>query len=370
MDCSVKGESREAASFNEEQEQEEQVCSHALQLVNSSVVCMVMQAAVELQVLEIIAKAGVGAQLSPSEIASQIPCTQLHNPQAPAMLDRMLRLLASHSILTSTSTSSVESQRLYGLAPVAKYFVRNQDGVSLGPVMSLVQGKAYMDSWYELKTTIVEGGIPFNRAHGVQLFEYPSKDLRFNEVFNKAMINHTTIVIKKILQSYKGFNQLTRLVDVGGGLGVTLNLITSKYPHIKGINFDLPHVIQHAPPYSGVEHVVGDMFESVPKGDAIFMKWILHDWSDDYCLKLLKNCHKAIPENGKVIVVEAILPETPDTSVAAKSNFQMDLLMMTETPGGKERTQQEFLALANEAGFAGIILECFACNSWVMEFYK
>ncbi|KAL6981915.1 nicotinamide N-methyltransferase [Sarracenia purpurea var. burkii] len=136
MDCSVKGESREAASFTEEQEQEEQVCSHAMQL-----------AAVELEVLEIIAKAGVGAQLSPSEIASQIPCTQLHNPQASAMLDRMLRLLASHSILTSTTTSSVESQRLYGLAPVAKYFVRNQDGVSLGPLMSLIQDKVFMDSW-------------------------------------------------------------------------------------------------------------------------------------------------------------------------------------------------------------------------------
>ncbi|KAL6981916.1 Cathecol O-methyltransferase 1 [Sarracenia purpurea var. burkii] len=129
--------------------------------------------------------------------------------------------------------------------------------------------------------------------------------------------------------------------------------------HSWGENFD-----------AGVEHVAGDMFESVPKGDAIFMKWILHDWSDDYCLKLLKNCHKAIPENGKVIVVEAILPETPDTSVAAKSILQMDLIMMTQDPGGKERTQQEFLALAIEAGFAGIILECFACNFWVMEFYK
>ena len=65
------------------------------------------------------------------------------------------------------------------------------------------------------------------------------------------MYNQTTIVIKNILKFYKGFENLKQLVDVGGGLGVTLSIITSKYPHIKAINFDLPHVIKHAPPYPG-----------------------------------------------------------------------------------------------------------------------
>lgn len=86
-------------------------------------------------------------------------------------------------------------------------------------------------------------------------FEYPDLDPRFNKVFNTAMFNHTTIVMKKILESYKGFEQLTQvtqLVDIGGGLGVTFNLIISRYSDIKGINFDLPHVIQHAPAYPGI----------------------------------------------------------------------------------------------------------------------
>ena len=83
-------------------------------------------------------------------------------------------------------------------------------------------------------------------------FKYLDLDPRFNKVFNAAMSNHTTIVIKKILESYKGFEQLRQLVDVGGGLGATINLITTRYPNIKGINFDLPHVIQHAPPYPGI----------------------------------------------------------------------------------------------------------------------
>ena len=65
------------------------------------------------------------------------------------------------------------------------------------------------------------------------------------------MTNRATLIMKKIVESYKGFEQINRLVDVGGGNGVSLNIITSKYPHIKGINFDLPHVIRHASPYPG-----------------------------------------------------------------------------------------------------------------------
>ncbi|KEH20125.1 caffeic acid O-methyltransferase [Medicago truncatula] len=112
-------------------------------------------------------------------------------------------------------------------------------------------------------------------VHGTHAFHYPSLDSRFNKVFNTAMINHTKIVMNKVLESYNGFEGIKRLVDVGGGLGVNIHLITSKYPNIHGINFDLPHVIQHVPSYLGVEHVGGDMFESVPKGDVILMKGYL-----------------------------------------------------------------------------------------------
>ncbi|GMN68868.1 hypothetical protein TIFTF001_037932 [Ficus carica] len=169
------------------------------------------------------------------------------------MLDRVLMLLASNSVLScSGECGDVEGsgfKRLYGLAPVSKYFVTNEDGVSFCPLVSLIQDKVFLDSWSKLKNAIREGGIPFNRFHGTHAFEYPGLDARFNKLFNRGMYNHTTIVMKNILVSYEGFTHLQRLVDVGGGLGVTLNLITSKYPYIKGVNFDLPHVLEHAPPY-------------------------------------------------------------------------------------------------------------------------
>ncbi|KAF5464593.1 hypothetical protein F2P56_014662 [Juglans regia] len=352
-----------------DRKEEDESFLYAGQLVNSLVLPMALQTAIELGVFEILAKAGPEAKLSSSQIVAKMPTT---NPEAPQMLDRILRMLASHSVVRcfAGADDAGAFQRLYSLSPVAKQFVPDEDGISFGHMMALLQDKVFVDSWFQLKGAILEGGIPFDRVHGTNAFEYPGLDPKFNQVFNKAMLNHTTMVIKKILEYYKGFETLKQLVDVGGGLGVALNLITSKYPHIKGINFDLPHVVQHAPSYPGVEHVGGDMFKSVPKGDAIFLKWILHDWSDEHCVKLLKNCYAAIPNDGKVIVVEAVLPKMPEVSTSMRCTSQLDVLMLTQNPGGKERTEEEFMALATKAGFKGIRYECFVYSFWLMEFFK
>ncbi|CAN6686997.1 unnamed protein product [Malus baccata var. baccata] len=311
--------------------EEEENFGCAMQLVFSSVLSMSMQSAIELDVFDIIAKAGPGAKLSSSEIAAHIG-SGTRNSEAPIMLDRILRLLASYFILSCSVVANKEdgsdSQRLYSLGPVSNHFVTNEDGVSLGPMMALIQDKVSLDSWF---MQLLKGGIPFNRVHG-----------KFNQVFNTTMFNHTNIVTKKILHLYKGFKKITLLVDVGGGLGVTIR----------------------------VEHVGGDMFASVPSGDAIFKKVILHDWRDQHCLKLLENCYNAIPDDGKVIIVEALLPVMPETSTAVKSTSQMDVLMMTQNQGGKERSREEFMALATGAGFSGIKYECFVCNFWVMEIFK
>ncbi|KAG5036792.1 hypothetical protein JHK82_017575 [Glycine max] len=354
-------------------EEEQDGILFAMNMMSTMVYPFVVRTAVELGIFDIIAKAGEGAKLSAEEIIEQLGTK---NPEAPTMLDRLLRLLASHSMLSSSLDAEDlqhgqnSPKRLYSLTYASKYFVTDADGVSFGATLNLLLDKVFLESWTELKGAILEGGVAFNRVHGMHSFEYPAVDPRFNDVFNKAMFNLTTIVMKRVLEFYEGFKNINRLVDVGGGLGINLNLITSKYPHVQGVNFDLPHVIEHAPTYPGIEHVGGDMFESVPNGDAIFMKWILHDWSDEQCLKLLKNCHKAIPSDGKVIVVDLILPILPESTVTAKSGFQADLLMMTQNSGGKERTQHEFMELALSSGFSGIKIVCSVSGFWVMEFYK
>uniref|UniRef100_A0A803KSU3 O-methyltransferase C-terminal domain-containing protein n=1 Tax=Chenopodium quinoa TaxID=63459 RepID=A0A803KSU3_CHEQI len=285
------------------------------------------------------------------------------------MLDRMLRLLASHSIINCTTRSLPDGvvERLYGLAPVCKFLIKDDSGVSLAPLASI--SKIIINSRYD---SILEGGHAFERAYGVSHYVYNGQNPDMNEKFNNAMASHSTITVDKILKTYKGFEGLSSLVDVGGGNGATLTKILSKYPNVRGINFDLPHVINVAPPCTGVEHVGGDMSESTPKGDAVFMKWICHAWSDEQCIKFLKNCYEAIPDDGRVIVSEHVLPEEVETSYAAKFAFQFDGIMMA-VPNGKERTEKEFQALAKAAGFKGFRVACSAYDTKltkVMEFLK
>ena len=101
----------------------------------------------------------------------------------------------------------------------------------------------------------------------------------------------------------------------------------------------------------------------------LIQQWILHDWSDAHSLKILKNCYKALPENGKVIVTEFVLPEDPDSSGGTRIVQNADMIIACHV-GGKERTEKEFEALAKGAGFKGFHPACGAFNTWVMEFSK
>lgn len=118
----------------------------AVQLTSASVLPMVLKSAIELDLLEIIGKAGPGAFLSPTDIASQLPTS---NPDAPVMLDRILRLLASYSILKFSLRTLPDGkvERLYGLAPVCKFLTKNEDGVSIAALCLMNQDKVLMESW-------------------------------------------------------------------------------------------------------------------------------------------------------------------------------------------------------------------------------
>ncbi|KAH9728003.1 Flavone 3'-O-methyltransferase 1 [Citrus sinensis] len=334
-----------------DQEEETNNFSYAMELASAIVLPAAMQAAVELDVFEIISKAGPGAKLSVSEIVAQIPLKD-NNPEAAAMtLDRVLRLLVSYNAL---HCSFVDGQRLYSLAPVSAYFVRNnQNGASLRPYMAWCLDKVLMDGWFLLKEQILEGGMAFNKVHGMDMYDYMGVDSRFNDVFNNGMSSHTSVVMEKVLESYKGFEHVKKLVDVGGGLGATLNMIISKYPHIKGI-----------------EHVGGDLFESVPEADTIFMKWVLNGFDDEQSLKLLKNCYKALPDGGKLLNVNAAFPEVPENSATSREISLLDTICLIQVPHGRERTKHEYSELAIKAGFKGVNYEYGACNLYVMEFLK
>ncbi|XP_059455376.1 caffeic acid 3-O-methyltransferase-like [Corylus avellana] len=362
--------STENQSINKE---DDNACLYAMHVSTSQIFPMVLTAAIELNLFDIIAslRANRDAYVSTSEIASQLPTK---NPDAPSMLDRMLRLLATHSLLTCSMRTCEDGrvERLYGLSPAGKFFAQNEDGGLLSSLALINSQPNVAELWRHLKDGIPEeGNLDLHeKLHGISIFQYLKANPTLNKIFNNAMADLSEITMKKILETYEGFEGVSLLVDVAGGTGATLNMIISKYPSTKGINFDLPSVIQHAPSYPGIEHVGGDMYVSVPKGDAIMMKNICHNWSDGDCIQLLKNCHKALQQSGKLIIIDYVMPEAPESTDAAKFVSTIDNMMLVIF-GGKERTEKEFEAMSKSSGFSGFQVICRVYDVLgVMELYK
>ncbi|KAI4317435.1 hypothetical protein L6164_025302 [Bauhinia variegata] len=348
---------------------EDDACLSAMLLSTTQVYPAVLNAAIELNLFEIIAKATPPC-LSVSEIASQLPNQY---PELASRLERVLRLLASYNLLIC-STCTIENgstERVYGLSEIGKYLITDHEGGNFASFAIFLSHRALMEIWQNFKQSVADAGNDlFMKVHGANSYQYFEKDPTLNHIFNKSMADVCRTEMNRILEIYKGFEGVSTLVDVGGGNGANLKMIISKNPSIKGINFDLPQVIEHATPYPGIKHIGGDMFTSVPEGDAIILKAVCHNWEDEKCVEFLINCHKALPQNGKVIIVEFIMPESPEPTDASKFVSILDNLMFI-TVGGKERTEKEWENLCKRSGFSKFQVACRAFSALgVMEFYK
>ncbi|KAH9573056.1 hypothetical protein CY35_02G186300 [Sphagnum magellanicum] len=366
----------------------------ALEFTLYSVVSGTLKAAIELGVFEILAKAGASAgqkSLTAKEIAEQLVRPTANGTAVNSgYLQRILRLLASVNIVSESvavvaagepgnfTSYNTHHQRSYALTPIGKYFVQGEDGVSLAPLILMSEDWVFKKAWDHLSAAVLDDSVdPFVRAHGKSEFQLNNEDPRVDKLFNTAMSAHSRICMEAILGAYHGFQDVNCLVDVGGGTGASLASITAKYPHIRGINFDLPHVVATSPAYPRVEFVGGNMFESIPSGDAIFMKSILHDWNDEDCMTILKNCFKALPSRGgKVIVMESVLPDSinlqsEDDGVKSLLALRVDVVMLAYNSGGaKERTLHEFQQLADATGFASLALITTIDFLSVLEFTR
>ncbi|XP_068638380.1 (S)-scoulerine 9-O-methyltransferase-like [Aristolochia californica] len=349
---------------------ESQIAHRLAGLALQSLVCvpMALRAAINLNVFDTIAKAGAGAFLSPSEIVTKIPTT---NPNASAALERILRILVANSLLTVSYREGEKREAVYGLANWATSLVPGNDGASTAMDFLLSSHEASVASLYHLEDAVMEEGcVPFEKAHEMSIFEFAAKDREYTEVFHKAMSNTSTMVLAEVFAVYNGFEEVKEIVDVGGGVGTCVSMLVSKYPHIRGINFDLPYVITGAPQYPGVVHIEGNMFEGVPKAETIFMKGILHNWNDDNCVKLLRNCWEALPEGGKVIIVEFVVPPELGNDIVSLRMTSLDLLMMACSLKGKQRTLVELNDLSKAAGYAEMKNFPVSHGLHVVEFHK
>ncbi|KAF8020623.1 hypothetical protein BT93_G1152 [Corymbia citriodora subsp. variegata] len=284
--------------------------------------------------------------ISLSQLSSELGC-------CPSSLRRILRFLAHRKIFrhhadTDTYSQTPLSRRLLtrGENSMAAFILLETTPVMLAPWLNLSSHAA---------AAAAAAPPPFVAANGNDLWVYLAANPGHSRLLDEAMACDARVAVPALAEDCpEVFEGVLTMVDVGGGNGTTLRLLRKAFPWIRGINFDLPHVVAGAlPPCDGVEHVGGDMFEDVPKADAAFLKLVLHDWSDNECIQILKNCKEAISESksGKVILVEAVINEKEDDKFT-DVRLTLDMVMMAHTSGGKERTEKEWAHVLRQAGFA------------------
>ncbi|EEF49565.1 o-methyltransferase, putative [Ricinus communis] len=270
-------------------------------------------------------------------------------------LSRIMALLVRRDIFSAKPAVATEAEDnnttlLYGLTNSSKWLIRDSK-MSLAPMLLLQNHETFVSTFHQLADIVKEGGTGFAKCHGMEVWDFALANPEFNNLFNEAMAAASMIIVEAVKKGYKaGFNGIGSLVDVAGGTGAMIAEIVKEHPHIKGTNFDLPHVVATAPKYVGVNHVAGDMFTSIPSADALLLKWILHDWKDEDCIKILKNCRKAVPKKtGKLIVIDAVLCPKGN-GLFDEMGFVLDLALMTQIDG-KERDESEWEILLKEGGF-------------------
>ena len=274
--------------------------------------------------------------------------TGLHAPS----LYRVLRALASVGVFAE------DEQGRFALTPIAATLRTDVPG-SLRAFAIAELGEDHYPAWGEVLHSVKTGEIAFDHLFGMDVWQYRAQHPEDGKIFDEAMASFSSVVNATVVASYD-FSSIGKIVDVGGGDGSLIASILQANPGMKGVLFDLPHVIAGARRRIEAEGlaercdvVAGDAFASVPSGgDAYLLKWIIHDWDDERSVTLLQSCHRAMAKNGKLLVVEAIIPS--DDTPSFHKFMDLNMLVMT---GGRERTEAEYQTLLEAAGFrlVGII---------------
>ena len=259
-------------------------------------------------------------------------------------LHRVLRLLASRGLFRETTPGA------FAHTPLSFVLRGDAEGSYRAGARMFHR---FFPAWDGLDHSVKSGEPGFDRAFGSPVFDFVMANPEVGPIFDAGMSSFHGYETAAMLDVYD-FSGVKVLADIGGGNGSLLTGVLKRYPALRGILFDLGHVVGRA-----VENlrgagladrcqvVEGNFFETVPAGaDAYLFRHIIHDWTDEQSLQILGHCRTVIPESGRLLLVECVVP--PGNEPSASKDF--DITMMT-FPGGMERTEPEFTALLDRAGF-------------------
>ena len=258
-------------------------------------------------------------------------------------LYRLLRALASVDLLRE------EADGRFSLTPAGTLLASEAPGSKRS--LARMAGAEFYRAWGGLLSSVRTGSAAFDEVFGKPLFRYMSANPDRWRIYDDAMTGIHDGETIPVLDAFD-FGPFRTIVDVGGGNGLALAAILRRHPEARGILFDLPQVAERArevlsrrTAFDRMEFVGGDFFRSVPPdGDAYLMRHVLHDWDDEEAIAILRNCREAMRPDGRVLVVETVIPSGNGECFGK----WLDLMMLVV--GGRERTRDQYLELFTEAG--------------------
>ncbi len=295
------------------------------------------------QALYVAAKLGLADLLknghkTAEDLASATACH-------PRSVYRLLRGLASVGVFAE------DDQRRFSLTPLADCL--RSDGPGSQRSLAIMTGEEHYQAFGQLLFSVQTGKTAFDKIYGMPVFDFLQNNPEQAKIFDAAMVGVHGRETATMLDAYD-FTGIKVLADIGGGNGSVLTTVLKKYPAMRGILFDLPGVVERAKANiqaAGLadrcQAVGGSFFEAVPAGaDAYVMRHIIHDWDTPKSTTILRNIHKAMDKESRLLVVESVIPPGNDPSFGKL----LDLTMLV-IPGGQERTEQEYRELYESAGF-------------------
>jgi O-methyltransferase len=279
--------------------------------------------------LRVIVERGIAAGLTagPRSSADLARETGMHEPS----LHRLLRSA------TGLGLFATEPDGRFSLGPLG------HAAVELGPQPS------WMDAaFHELEATLATGTTGMQIAHGVTVFEYLQAHPEDRAWFDRGMALINAGEPQAVAEAYD-FSDARCVADIGGGNGTMLGVLLDRYAGLEGVLFDTPDTLANVIPDlpDRCRIVPGDFFEAVPAGaDAYLLSHVVHDWEETLCLEILRNVRAAIAPDGRLLIVEMVMPPGDEPHPAR----MLDMVMLLLT-GGMERTEQEYTELLGRAGF-------------------
>lgn len=261
-------------------------------------------------------------------------------------LYRVLRTLAMVGIFRETEP------KVFANTPISET-LRSDAPNSLRDTAIWIGEEPHWRVYGHMLYSVRTGKAAWKQVHGQDVVPYLFETNReLGDIFNRAMRSFSGTTIPAILEAYD-FSGIGVLADVAGGYGHLLAAVLNRYPQMKGVLFDVPYVLEGAPALlekegvaDRVELVTGDFYESVPvTADTYMLKHIIHDWYDEQNVLILKNIRASMPDDGKILIIDTVIPEGNEPHFGKI----LDLEMLV-SPGGVERTEREFRELLAASG--------------------